>query len=511
MHRRTFLTSLSSVLAFQTLRSFHLTAQTASLTKDPFTVGVASGDPATDGALIWTRLVPDLSQPDFGLPSTPIDVRWEVATDSQMRKIVASGNVAATPELNHSVRVDVKGLLPGREYFYRFHAGGATSIVGRTRTAPAPDAPADKFRFAFASCQSYEPGFYTAHRDMAEADVELVVFLGDYIYEHHNTQIETVRRADIPDVITLEQYRHHYAQYKMDPDLMACHAAHPWIVTPDDHEVENNWAGDHSEHHSPAALIARRTAAYQAYYENMPLRALCTPHGSHMQLFRTVQYGRLAQFSVLDTRQFRSPQPCGDKRVVNCEERYDAGRTMMGAEQERWLMRSLLKSPAQWNVIANQVIFAQGVEPTPDGPVFPSDDWDGYVAERQKLTDFMAETNPRNPFIITGDAHRTNVANIPKEYNKPNSPIVASEVCGTSITSGADGVMTNPGDRRIMDANPHIVYRNHKRGYVICEATDKRMTSTLRIVDQVSVKDSKVKTTASFGVDSGKKGIHQLS
>lgn len=174
-------------------------------------------------------------------------------------------------------------------------------------------------------------------------------------------------------------------------------------------------------------------------------------------------------------------------------------------------MKSLSTSKAHWNVIANQVIFAQGVQPTPEGPVYPSDDWDGYVAERQKLTDFLATANPRNPFIITGDAHRTNVANIPMDYDRKNSPTVASEICGTSITSGADGVMTQPADSRIMGANPHIIYRNHKRGYVLCEATEKRMTSELRIVDKVSVKDGMVSTVASFEVESDRKGIHQLS
>ena len=257
--------------------------------------------------------------------------------------------------------------------------------------------PWTSFALPLHRARATSRGFIQRIATWQQADVDLVVFLGDYIYEHHNAKIETARQADIPDVITLEQYRHHYAQYKMDPDLIACHQAHPWIVTPDDHEVENNWAGDHAAHRSPADLIARRTAAYRAYYENMPLRELCTPHGSHMQLFRNVQYGRLAQFSVLDTRQFRSAQPCDDKPVVNCAERYEAGRTMMGAAQEQWFMDSLTKSKAHWNVIANQVIFAQGVNPTPEGPVYPSDDWDGYVAERQKLTDFMAKTKSPQP------------------------------------------------------------------------------------------------------------------
>ncbi len=228
-----------------------------------------------------------------------------------------------------------------------------------------------------------------------------------------------------------------------------------------------------------------------------------------MQLYRNVQYGNLAQFAVLDTRQFRSPQPCNDKPVVDCSERYGADRTMMGADQERWFMESLSKSKAHWNIIANQVIFAQAVDPTPAGPIYPSDDWDGYVADRQRLTDFLAKTNPRNPFIITGDAHRTNVANILVDYKKKDSPIVASEICGTSISSGADGAMTEPGDANILSANPHIIYRNHKRGYVLCEATSKKMTSTLRIVDKVSVQDGKMSTIANFVVDSDRKGIRQ--
>ena len=509
MQRRTFLSALSGFLALQTLRSLHLEAKSVALTKDPFTLGVASGDPLPDGALLWTRLVPDRSQPDFGLPASAVDVRWEIANDHQMQKIVRSGNVAATPELNHSVRVDVRGLKPGREYFYRFHSGGATSPVGRTRTAPALNTAQDRFRFAFASCQNYEPGYFTAHRDIANADVDLVVFLGDYIYEHHNENPKMARITDIKNVLSLDQYRHHYAQYKSDPDLIACHQAHPWIVTPDDHEVADNWASDHVAHMGPEAFIARRTAAYQAYFENMPLRELSTPHGSHMQLYRTVQYGNLAQFSVLDTRQFRSPQPCDDKPVVDCSERYEADRTMMGSAQEKWLMQSLTKSKSHWNIIANQVIFAQGVTPTPEGPVYPSDDWDGYVVARQRLTDFLSKANPRNPFIITGDAHRTNVANIMTDYNNPHSPIVASEICGTSITSAGDGFMTAPADEKILSANPHIVYRNHKRGYVLCEATSKKMTSEIRIVDKVTVRDGNISTTARFTVESDRKGIHQ--
>jgi alkaline phosphatase D len=481
------------------------------LNADPFQVGVASGEPADDGFVLWTRLVPDLQAPDYGLPPRPVNVDWEIAHDSAMRSIVGKGSTAATPELNHTIHMEVKGLLPGREYFYRFHCGDATSPVGRAKTAPAMENAPGKIRFAFASCQSYESGFYTALRDMADLDLDAVVFLGDYIYERHNSNVRFVRTHDIADVKTLEEYRHHYAQYKSDPDLKACHQAHPWIVTPDDHEVENNWAGDHGSRSDPAALVMRRTAAYRAYYENMPLRKLCLPQGSHMQLYRKVPFGKLVQFTVLDTRQFRTPQPCGDRRVVDCPGRLDPHATMMGAPQEAWFTETLAASPAQWNVICNQTVLSPMVTETPKGTIYGTDDWDGYQAARERLTRSLADTKPRNPFIIAGDIHHTYVSNVRADFAKRDSPIVASEFVVTSITSGGDGVVHTPHDDVVAAANPNSIYANHKRGYVVCEADTTKLISELRTVDKVYTPDGKVSTAATFSLISDRKGIQQES
>lgn len=517
MNRRHFLSALSGILVAQNLRGLHLDAQTRTrFAADPFQLGVASGDPAADGVVLWTRLVADVNAPGFGLPPHAIPLRWEIAKDRSMRQIVKTGRAAATPELGHSVRVEVGGLEPGREYFYRFHLDDATSPIGRARTAPAIHSSADRVRFAFASCQNYEQGYYVAHHDMASADLDVVIFLGDYIYERHAKRAANAtpypRRHTLNSVMTLDQYRHHYAQYKSDPNLQACHHAHTWIVTPDDHEVENDWAGDHSITEDQASFLKRRIAAYQAYYENMPLRSLCAPHGEHMQLYRSIPYGELVQFTVLDTRQFRTPQPCNDnKTILNCQERFDPRSTMMGAEQEAWFAKTLSTSPAQWNIVANQVMISQLAVPVPNGVEFGTDKWDGYVAARKRLTDYLGSARPRNPVFVTGDIHKTWVCDLKANFDRPASEIVASEIVGTSISSKGDGTAHDANAPEILNANPHIHYENDYRGYFICEVTKKQMKSELRVAPIVSRPVGAVETAASFSIESDQKGVHQES
>ncbi|HEY0163223.1 MAG TPA: alkaline phosphatase D family protein, partial [Edaphobacter sp.] len=472
MNRRNFLASVGGFIAYETMRRNSLEAQTVPAFKfDPFTVGVASGDPAPDGVVLWTRLTSDTPVGVNEIPQVAIPVSWEVATDESMRHIVQHGSAVATPELGHSVHVEVAGLKPSSDYFYRFHCGGSTSRVGKTRTAPAFDAHPDHVRFGFASCQHYEDGYYTVHREMANADLDAVIFLGDYIYEHHVTYPPT-RKHDVDLVVTLAQYRHHYAQYKRDPDLQACHAAHPWIVTLDDHEVTNNWAGmSTSPAHPEENFLQRRASALQAYYENMPLRRSTYLGPKGLRLYRKVQYGQMAQFTVLDTRQFRTPQPCGDRVKPTCEERERPEGTMMGFEQEKWFNETLSASPTTWNIIANQVMVAQLDIPQNGVETHAMDMWDGYPAARKRMLDFLATRKPNNPVYITGDAHQTWVSDLKRNFDDPKSPIVASEILGTSISSGRNGVDHRPVSDMLMKANPHILYSHSRRGFFLCELT----------------------------------------
>jgi len=323
----------------------------------PFTLGVASGDPAPDGAVLWTRLAPaPLS--GGGMPDRRVPVDWEVATDERFRRRVQRGTVQARPEQGHSVHVELEGLEPGREYFYRFRAAGELSPVGRTKTAPAAAARPDALAFAFVSCQQYEHGYFTAYRHLSDEDLDVVVHLGDYIYEYapnvYDTPGGNPRAHSSREITTLEDYRNRHAQYKTDPELQLAHSRFPWILTWDDHEVDNNWADEIPEDGQPrGAFLRRRAAAFQAYWEHMPLRRTSRPRGIDMQLYRRIAFGDLAEFNVLDTRQFRADQPCGDRFPATCEERLDEGRSITGAAQERWLLDGLEDSRARWNVLAS--------------------------------------------------------------------------------------------------------------------------------------------------------------
>ncbi|HWO64160.1 MAG TPA: alkaline phosphatase D family protein, partial [Umezawaea sp.] len=322
-----------------------LTALSAGSSRlmDPFTLGVASGDPTPDSVLLWTRLAPvPLAEDGMGgMPSRAVEVAWELARDERFRAVVRRGTEWARPELGHSLHVDVVGLEPGREYFYRFATGGHVSRTGRTRTAPAPWTVGTPLTMAFASCAQYEHGYFTAYRRLAEDEPELVLHLGDYQYEYesgvHVAPNGNVRGVEGPRTVTLANYRQRYAQYKSDADLQAAHAVAPWSVVWDDHEVDDNWAGlVYSKPEKPQPdFLARRMAAFQAYYENMPIREV--PRGVGLRLYRRVKWGELATFHMLDTRQYRDDQACGDGIKV-CDERLDPGRTILGAEQESWLL-----------------------------------------------------------------------------------------------------------------------------------------------------------------------------
>jgi len=400
----------------------------------PFTLGVASGDPLPDGVVLWTRLAPD-PMAGGGMEPEPVRVRWEVAADEGFARIVRKGTSTARSELAHSVHAEVDGLDPEREYWYRFFSGGEVSPVGRTKTAPAPRSRPARLNLAFASCENYEHGYYTAFRHMAAEELDLVVHVGDYIYEAHFSPnvIVPEREYSGPESVTLEQYRDRYSFYKLDPDLQAAHAAAPWVVTTDDHDVVNNYAGAVArDSESPQQFLLRRAAAYQVYYENLPLRHSAIPNGPDMLLYRRLQFGDLVNLFVLDTRQYRTPQPCGDGQKPRCLEAYDPDATMMGPEQERWLMDGMRSSEARWNVLANQVLIAQLSRVINGERTFSMDKWDGYVVARKRLLDFFANERPSNPIVLSGDIHSNWVADLKTDFDDPGSETVATEFAGTS-------------------------------------------------------------------------------
>ncbi|HEX8498480.1 MAG TPA: alkaline phosphatase D family protein, partial [Actinomycetales bacterium] len=413
---------------------------------DAFTLGVASGDPSPDGVVLWTRLAPEPLAADGrgGMPSRPVTVQWEVAEDDRFRRLVQRGRTVARPETGHSVHVELTGLRPGREYSYRFRVEGQVSPAGRTRTAPRVGSNPASLSMAFASCAQYEHGYFTAYRRLAEEEPELVLHLGDYQYEYiANAYVApgeggNVRDHAGPETTDLAGYRQRHAQYKTDLDLQAAHAVAPWLVVFDDHEVENNWADDVPEE-PQEGFAARRAAAFQAYYENMPLRRSAIPRGPDIQVYRTIQWGRLASFHMMDTRQYRSDQACGDGTRVDCAERLDPARTITGAEQETWLLDGLAASQARWDVLGQQVFFAQRDTRAGEVEAFSMDGWDGYAASRQRIIDGFVQGRVRNPVVLTGDVHRHYANDITVDPADPASRPVGTELVCSSITSGGDG------------------------------------------------------------------------
>ncbi|MBI4195103.1 MAG: alkaline phosphatase D family protein [Betaproteobacteria bacterium] len=479
---------------------------------DPFTLGVASGYPQPAGFVLWTRLAPRPLE-GGGMPPQTVEIGWELAADESFGSIVRKGKAVATPELAHSVHVELTGLEPARWYWYRFHAGGAASPIGRTRTAPAPDAAAERMRFAFASCQQYEQGYYAAYRHMSREDLDLVIHLGDYIYESSWGR-NHVRKHEAGEPITLREYRNRHALYKSDPDLQAAHASFPWLVTWDDHEVDNDYAGDHSEERTPPELfLRRRAAAYQAYYEHMPLPGWARPRGPHMQLYARAAFGGIARFHILDGRQYKSPQVCtrpgrgGSNVVEDCAERLDPHRTLLGAAQEKWLLDGLSASRARWNIIAQQTLMAQADRMPGAGQSFWTDGWDGYPEARKRILSHIADGRIANPVVIGGDVHMSVVADLRIDFDDPRAPVVATEFVGTSISSQGR-------PRREVEAwapdNPHIKHANPtRRGYTAMELSARRCLAQLRTLDDVRDPQSPIRTLVAYAVEDGRPGAER--
>ncbi|TDE16048.1 alkaline phosphatase D family protein [Jiangella asiatica] len=477
-----------------------------SLPDGVFSLGVASGDPLPDGVVLWTRLAPD-PLAGGGMPSRPYPVEWEVAEDDAFARVVRRGRTVALPQEGHSVHVEVDGLESGADYVYRFRAGGRISPVGRTRTAPA-GAVSSGLRFAFASCQNWQDGYYTAYEALAAEDLDFVAFLGDYIYESvpRTTTVRTHEGTGEP--VTLAEYRNRHAQYRSDPNLQAAHAAFPWIVTWDDHEVDNNWADEIPQDpdlQTPEAFRARREAAFQAYYEHMPLRRGARPRGLDLQLYRRLRFGDLVDLHVLDTRQYRSDQPATLEAAST-----DPSLTMTGEDQERWLVDGLTDGGTRWNLLANQVMWAQNDRTAGPEDTFDLDNWDGYRVQRRRLLELFGSGQVANPVVLTGDRHCTWVCDLEPDFDDPSAPVVGAEITGTSISSGGD---SDPDAfqqtyRPIAAESPHWKFFDNQRGYVVCDVDGERMLSSLRLVDTVwQPSGATVRTAAEFVVEAGAPGV----
>jgi alkaline phosphatase D len=478
----------------------------AVTTPYPFTLGVASGEPDASSAVLWTRLAaaPTNADGQGGMPNADVTVDWQVSANDQFTTLVASGSATARYAQAHTVHVLAGGLAADAEYYYRFRAQGYISPVGRTRTAPAVSTVGRDFTMAFASCAHYEQGYYTAYRHMAEDRPDLVLHLGDYIYEGGATS-GALRQHLGSEIVSLADYRRRYGLYRSDPDLQAAHAIAPWLVVPDDHEVENNYANltraDNSPVLTAAQFATRRASAYQAYFEHMPLRASATPSGSSIPLYRRVRWGTMATFHMLDTRQFRDDQACGDGWKV-CADADLASRTLTGAAQEAWLLDGFAQHLGTWDIVGQQVFFARDYDASGASNM---DAWDGYRASRARIQQGWVDRGVRNPVVLTGDVHASFANNLKADYANPGSATIGTELVCTSITSGGNGSATTTVPNGA--SNPHMRFYSNRRGYVRTRITPSQITADFRSVATVTEHGAPATTARTFIIHDGQSGL----
>jgi len=498
-------------------------ATPAAVTLPPtvFGLGVASGDPLADRVILWTRLAPvagDGMTIMVAVPEEPVEVAFDVATDEQFTELVVSDIAVARPELAHSVHVDVSGLEPDTWYFYRFRAGDQTSAVGRTRTFPAPDADAEQFRFVFASCQDLQWGRYAAWGRAAEvADVDAVVFLGDYIYESNYGDLSPDKAGDrvwaTPEAFTLADYRTRYAQTKADPQLQAAHHMAPWIVTFDDHEVSNNYAGDVGQADITAPNSRdRRLAGYQAWWEHTPIRIEAPgtqpEEFADLEVHRDVSFGSLAALFTIETRQHADVPPCRTDGSLNsdegpgCAEMDETTRTNLGDGQEQWLHGGLADSAARWNILANPLMFAGLNVGTADAVAYTRDTWDGYPASRQRLIQTITGAEVSNPVVVTGDWHASFVLDVHEQPGDPASAPVMPEFVTTSISS----VLFS---EDFSATNPHVKYFAAEHGFGLVTVTRDELTCEFHYITDEWDRDSPLSHVDTFVVKDGERSAQR--
>ena len=475
--------------------------------REVFTLGVASGDPLADRVILWTRLAMDPGVAGGAMGSGDIDVEWEVALDDRFDEIVVAGSAVAEERFAHSVHVDATGLEPSREYFFRFRAGDRTSPVGRTRTLPS--GTPEQFRFVVTTCQDPQTGEYGAWRDIAARDdIAAVLFTGDYIYETPPLDLSPAadghRMWATPAPSDLETFRLRYSQVKLDENLQAAHARLAWFVMWDDHEITDNyWSGGGGIFDFAGGdLATRRTAAYQAWWEHQPVR-LDPPVDGFLEVYRSARVGDLVEFFMLDTRQFADEPPCRDTSRfdlgADCGERDDPERTLLGVEQETWLIEGLGAADTIWTALVSPVMFA-GLDARSSGdvPEYYLEGWDGYTAARARVADALAAKS--NPVVVSGDYHASFALDVGPGFGRE---LLAPEFMSTAISSAPFGAEVRPN-------NPHVRHFAGDNGYLLCEVGAESWTAEYRTVANVWDPMSPVETTARFVVDAGNPEMRRL-
>ena len=512
--RRTFLGASLAAAGAPTLVSQSAAAAQPWQRKDPFLLGVTSGDPTSSSVVLWTRLAIDALAEDGkgGMPSRSIAVKWQLSSDPRFHRVLRSGTKVAMPAAAHSIHVDLEDLAPDREYFYRFRVGRHVSASGRTLTMPKPG-HSRSLRMISLSCSSYDAGYFTGYRHAAAEQPDLVFELGDYIYEH-GALPGRVRVHTGSVCLTLADYRRRHALYKNEAEAQELHQAAPWIVTWDDHEVANNWAGFYPQNGVPSdAFTRRRRAAFRAYYENMPLRRTSAPRGNHLQLFRRFQWGDLATFHVLDARQYRDLQAGHDGGRTwwhsDLPERDDPKRSMTGKTQERWLLDGFASSGATWQVIPQSVFFAQ--RDATAGPVqtLDTDTWDGYRANRNAIRDGWVERGVKNAVVLSGDAHRHFANEIKADFDDPESAAAGVELVTTSVTSGGDGSDKTQEMDVLLAENKHIKYISNRRGYISMKLDRDQMRADFKTMPYVTIPGAPITTDRSYIIPAGEPSLNQ--